>query len=491
MVISSGDWVFFCEGVHIKTAQVSPTAKLKFGKANVRLSDVIGHHFGTMFRVDRDRLIPVASRMRVDTAAISSASAGSDNRGLVDDQSNQMVSYESLELLKSTGVTGEDIVSKLVESSQTFQTKTEFAQDKYLKKKEKKYLQHIRVERPSAMLLATLYFQTQAPKICYLREDSLAMMLLRANIRANSRVLVVETCVGLVTAAALERMGGLGLVFQLHHGDHPQKTAIDILDLKERTQILQTLPIHTIDPYTLPDLDDEAEIRAKAAEDTAAISATADGVPTEQRKLRMSVEDRAKEDRAKAHSERMAVRTARIQQLDRSRAHLMEDSFDSLVMAVKYHPLNLLKRVWKFLALSRPFVIYCQHIEPLTECYMEVKKLGAVNVMLAETWSREYQVLDMRTHPVMNMSASSGYILSGIKVEADETPNVRRRPTAAASTTKADDLEAPSKRLRDADADADAEDEDPTGREDEETVQEPDDDKEELLSKRPRLAQDS
>jgi tRNA (adenine-N(1)-)-methyltransferase non-catalytic subunit len=35
-------------------------------------------------------------------------------------------------------VRSQDIVSRLVESSATFQTKTEFAQDKYLKRKEKK-----------------------------------------------------------------------------------------------------------------------------------------------------------------------------------------------------------------------------------------------------------------------------------------------------------------------------------------------------------------
>ena len=42
-----------------------------------------------------------------------------------------------------------------------------------------------------------------------MRVDSLAALLLHANIQANSKVLVFETCAGLVTGAVLDRMGGM------------------------------------------------------------------------------------------------------------------------------------------------------------------------------------------------------------------------------------------------------------------------------------------
>ena len=42
-----------------------------------------------------------------------------------------------------------------------------------------------------------------------LRADSLAALLLQANIRAGLKVLVSESCLGLVTGAILERLGGL------------------------------------------------------------------------------------------------------------------------------------------------------------------------------------------------------------------------------------------------------------------------------------------
>lgn len=42
----------------------------------------------------------------------------------------------------------------------------------------------------------------------YLRYDTLAQMLTLANIHAGSKVLVFETCAGLVLGAVMERMGG-------------------------------------------------------------------------------------------------------------------------------------------------------------------------------------------------------------------------------------------------------------------------------------------
>lgn len=41
---------------------------------------------------------------------------------------------------------------------------------------------------------------------------------------------------------------------------------------------------------------------------------------------------------------------------------------------------------------------------------------SVIDLQLNETWTREHQVLPGRTHPEMNMSACSGYLLSGIKI---------------------------------------------------------------------------
>ena len=41
---------------------------------------------------------------------------------------------------------------------------------------------------------------------------------------------------------------------------------------------------------------------------------------------------------------------------------------------------------------------------------------SAIAMQLQESWSRQYQVLPGRTHPMMSTSGTGGYMLSGIKI---------------------------------------------------------------------------
>jgi tRNA (adenine-N(1)-)-methyltransferase non-catalytic subunit len=57
------------------------------------------------------------------------------------------------------------------------------------------------------------------------------------------------------------------------------------------------------------------------------------------------------------------------------------------------HPKAILLSLIKYLAPSRPFVVYSPFAEPLMETYLAVKDTGkAVMVMMTETWLRNYQV---------------------------------------------------------------------------------------------------
>ena len=71
-------------------------------------------------------------------------------------------------------------------------------QDKYKKKKAKKYLNHVTLIRPCARSLADFYFQKMPMKIAGMRSDTLAILLSLANISADSRTLVVDSVGGLV-----------------------------------------------------------------------------------------------------------------------------------------------------------------------------------------------------------------------------------------------------------------------------------------------------
>lgn len=65
--------------------------------------------------------------------------AGQDNRDLCDEgDANQSLQHGDIQQMKSEGASGRDIISQLVSNSATFEKKTAFSQQKYLKKKKKK-----------------------------------------------------------------------------------------------------------------------------------------------------------------------------------------------------------------------------------------------------------------------------------------------------------------------------------------------------------------
>lgn len=110
---------------------------------------------------------------------------------------------------------------------------------------------------------------------------------------------------------------------------------------------------------------------------------------------------------------------------------------DSLIIATQYDPTATLLRLLPYLAPSCPFVIYHEFLEPLLETFrtlqnyfveenvedggndnvpMMRRRNIAINLRLTDTWFREFQVLEGRTHPNMNMVQNGGYILLGTKL---------------------------------------------------------------------------
>lgn len=102
-------------------------------------------------------------------------------------------------------------------------------------------------------------------------------------------------------------------------------------------------------------------------------------------------------------------------QLENKRAvDLMNARFDNLVMAAKEHPSNILQALLPLVKPSRPIVIFSTCRELLQETYMELKASSTVtNLHLTSNWMRMYQILPNRTHPEVNMSGNSGYLLTG------------------------------------------------------------------------------
>eukprot|EP01126_Amoeba_proteus_P059199 TRINITY_DN7712_c0_g1_i16.p1 TRINITY_DN7712_c0_g1~~TRINITY_DN7712_c0_g1_i16.p1 ORF type:complete len:140 (-),score=23.91 TRINITY_DN7712_c0_g1_i16:79-498(-) len=89
-------------------------------------------------------------------------------------------------------------------------------------------------------------------------------------------------------------------------------------------------------------------------------------------------------------------------------------------MVINGDNLTLFNVLYPFLGLGKPFVLYSEFMQPLVDCYEAVKTTeSAIGLELAESWLREYQVLPNRTHPAMNTSGGSGYVLTGTKIDSN------------------------------------------------------------------------
>ena len=88
-----------------------------------------------------------------------------------------------------------------------------------------------------------------------------------------------------------------------------------------------------------------------------------------------------------------------------------------IVAAPTNHPTSVMNKLMPLLAPSASFAIFSNWQQPLAECHMALQQSKqAVNLTLAESWWREYQVLPARTHPTMSTSGTGGYILSGTQI---------------------------------------------------------------------------
>ncbi|XP_075818383.1 tRNA (adenine(58)-N(1))-methyltransferase non-catalytic subunit TRM6 isoform X2 [Microtus pennsylvanicus] len=279
-----------------------------------------------------------------------------------------------------------------------------------------------------------------------MRYDTLAQMLTLGNIRAGNKMIVMETCSGLVLGAMMERMGGFGSIIQLYPGDGPVRAATacfgfpksflsglhefplnKISSLLNGTFSAEMLSSESKDSTPVEQSNgehEEKQISEQADEDSIAEAPESN---LEERRTMGTVplDPENKEPKEKGNRRDYIQEKQRRQEEQRKRhleaaALLGERNADGLIVASRFHPTPLLLSLLDFVAPSRPFVVYCQYKEPLLECYTKLRERGGViNLRLSETWLRNYQVLPDRSHPKLLMSGGGGYLLSGITVVSD------------------------------------------------------------------------
>jgi tRNA (adenine-N(1)-)-methyltransferase non-catalytic subunit len=164
--------------------------------------------------------------------AVAAPSDGKgDNRSYVDTNTAQKLDSNDIQRMRESGATGAEIIKSLIANSDTWGAKTEFAQEKWLKRKHKKYIRRMRIIKSSPATICEVYHNKSKDKICSMRWDTLAQCLSQSGIRAGSRVLVFETLTGLMVGSVAYKLKGHGRIFAAFAGQQPHNEICSALNL--------------------------------------------------------------------------------------------------------------------------------------------------------------------------------------------------------------------------------------------------------------------
>ncbi|CBZ26437.1 conserved hypothetical protein [Leishmania mexicana MHOM/GT/2001/U1103] len=405
-LIQEDDYVFISGGGSNKIVQVKKDVTVRLGRSGAALATtLIGMRYGGVCHLDHARKTFVESDEYpdLDITEVGDGEEVKDNRDLVDDNTNQQLSNDEVAAIRrEKGL--DELLQTLVEKSASYRTKTNFAQEKYLKRKQKKYGTLFKVERVTADNLAELYVPTINPSenICddarclRLRTDTVALILHHSDVHHNSRVLLYEKTNGVLPASLLTRMSDEGRIFQIldKNAQPNPTTAIKVLKLPLVKERWKSVPRNPGFIEGLEEADKEsARGTAEAAEKTTDGAAAGKGLQRQ---------------------DICASATQWVKGLE-ARQLLLESPADSLVICDDEAPQRAVADLFPFLAFGGHIVVYSPFPEDLTGIFLALRN-DCVNLQISETWYRHHQVLPKRTHPTVNMSTAAGYLLTAIKV---------------------------------------------------------------------------
>ncbi|KAI5678346.1 hypothetical protein M9H77_09296 [Catharanthus roseus] len=422
------------DGERMVFERLTAAASLKIGNKKCSLQPLIGCPFGSLFQQENGKDGPFLSRILSTSKGDSNNQENTecpivcetkDNRELVDNNTAQNLSGEDIDELRRKGASGGEIIEALIRNSSTFEKKTSFSQEKYLLKKQKKYSPRVLVRRPTARSICEAYFKKRPEQIGFLRMDSLSLLLSLANVTSHSDLLVVDMIGGILTGAVAERLGGNGYVCNTYFGNTPYP--VDIVrmfnfgnEICERivhsslTDLRSSSDATSLSNDQLEDFDSKNHANENVLSSSACSFSTEKNViSSEDGDTGMSSET-AVSPVCKPGKAAKAGRKAPLETVKSWK----ENGFSSLIVAAPFvDAWSIVKELLPLLSFSAPFVVYHQYLQPLAQCMhnLQIEKM-AIGLQITEPWLREYQVLESRTHPHMQMSICGGYILSGTRI---------------------------------------------------------------------------
>ena len=207
----------------------------KIAKTKVKVEEMVGHPYGSHFEIQGKKLVRIEESKFSLTNTFDDPSmklgGNGDNSFYDDSNTAQRLSQEEIEEMKVNGTSGVEILRTLVKNSDTWSSKTSFAQEKWLRRKSKKYVTTFWVEKSTPSTLCSVFFAKSPTKICHLRWDVLAQIISHSNVKAGCRVLVIDSLIGLLTGTVAYRMRGNGTILSVYCGQQPHVDMIEWLNL--------------------------------------------------------------------------------------------------------------------------------------------------------------------------------------------------------------------------------------------------------------------
>ncbi|CAI5755953.1 unnamed protein product [Candida verbasci] len=395
------------EGVRIFKLQENGRIGLgKFGSFDV--SSILGFPLGTAFEIINDHKVkPIhsISELNIDEETDTNiqkqeltkffSSSAENNQNIIDIGSKiQALTNEDIEELKTSGATsniGQVIIEKMIAGHEGFDKKTIFSQQKYLKRKQQKFLRRFIVEYLGSSQLLESFLEKDHSKTFDLSIETLGLMMSYGNVKPGGRYLVVDETGGILTYALLERMGYEGTIVFVHENEHANLAALKYCN---RSNEIDNI-VKPINWLQFAEPENEREKWEDKTEE-------------EVRKLK--------------HPESYHRRRERVLKTNEVIDLIEEANFDGFFAISTLYLPEIFELIIPKIGGSRPIVIYNQFKENLMEIQSLLNKDNRVLApMLIETRARPYQTIPGRMHPVMTMKSGGGYVFYGTRVFPSES----------------------------------------------------------------------
>lgn len=411
MTIKVGDYIVVQKQNYTKLHKFNkPTSSITIGKETVELGGIEGKRYFSVFK-----MIPKGKRLHSLEPCddilelkdeIDVKVSGTDNRNILDDGRSQKLTASEIMELKDDATKASDIVEKLISNSSTFSSKTEYSQDKYLRKKGKKYFEYLQILKPNIRIISELLYKLDPSKIQNMRIDTLSQMITLANIYSEGNYLLYDSgSNGLVAAALLSAIGAntKGKLVHMHPGNMSQKQALLALNLEPEQynrgisvnvysalrQYYQGCDTDSVENVTTQS-DDKPNLKRKIEsceheprEKVSRIDETESNCTTKLGDSDSKIEKKYEEPKKpKWHFDNIAA------------CEVMQQKLDALIIVCKEDPQNIFYELIKFVKPGRPFVVYYSVAEPLQTLYTSLKSESTIAALkLTCNWMRNYQVI--------------------------------------------------------------------------------------------------